>query len=139
MGNNLLLILAVFIWGFTTFVQKLAADKMSPILMQIVIGTAFVCFIPFALKMGDGLDSSKWNLQSILITFGAAVLSLTANILMYTALRNNHHTGASVMLVSLYPTVTLMLSAIFLHETFTGLKIVGVISMIAGAIMLCLG
>jgi drug/metabolite transporter (DMT)-like permease len=116
--------------------QKLASDKMSPFLMQVVVGTAFIFLIPFFIRMEGGLGHLKWNTTSIIITFVAAIFSITANIMMYTALSNNKNTGSSMMLVSLYPVVTLLLSAIFLHEQFSTGKIIGILTMIVGAFLL---
>lgn len=136
MSNNVLLILCACIWGLTTFMQKLASDKMSPLLMQVVVGTAFIFLIPFFIRVEGGLGHLKWNATSIIITFVAAIFSITANIMMYTALSNNKNTGSSMMLVSLYPVVTLLLSAIFLHEQFSTGKIIGILTMIVGAFLL---
>jgi drug/metabolite transporter (DMT)-like permease len=136
MNPNLLLVLCVFIWGVTTFMQKLSADKMSPVLMQVIIGVAFLVAIPIAIKLEGGVSNLKWNIQSIVLTFFAALMSITANVLMYTALSNNKHTGSSVMLIALYPAITLILSAFFLHEQFSIGKILGFLTMIGGACML---
>ena len=135
-NSNLLLIICVFIWGLTTFLQKLSADRMSPVLMQVIVGVAFIVCIPIALKMEGGLSNLKWNATSVILTFGAALLSITANVLMYTALSNNKHTGSSAMIISLYPAVTLILSAIFLHEQFSLGKVIGFLAMAGGACLL---
>jgi drug/metabolite transporter (DMT)-like permease len=136
MRPNILLAMCVLIWGFTTFIQKLAVDKMSPLLMQIVVAMAFVFCIPIFIQMEGGVSHLKWNTLSVVLTFGAALLSITGNILMYTALTNNKHLGSAVMLVSLYPAVTLILSAIFLHEHFSFGKILGFLAMVGGALLL---
>ena len=133
---SLLLLFCALIWGTTTFMQKLSADKMSPMLMQVIIGIAFFIFTPFAIKMQGGLGNLKWNTTSIIISFIAAFMSIGANILMYSALSNNKNTGSSAMMISLYPVVTLILSAIFLHEQFSIGKIFGVLTMIGGACLL---
>src|SRR5271166_140909 len=127
-NSNLLLIICAFIWGITTFMQKLSADKMSPVLMQIIIGVAFFVFIPFAIVHQGGISNLKWNTTSILLSFVAAFLSILANILMYSALSNNKHTGSAAMLIALYPAVTLILSALFLHEQFSFGKVLGVLA-----------
>lgn len=133
---SLILLLCALIWGTTTFLNKLSADKMSPILAQIIIGIAFISFTPLAIKMEGGLSNCRWNTTSVILTFIAACMSIGANILMYSSLSNNKHTGSSTMLISLYPAVTLILSAIFLHEQFSIGKILGVLAMIGGACLL---
>jgi drug/metabolite transporter (DMT)-like permease len=135
-SSNILLVICVFIWGLTTFMQKLSADKMSPILMQVIIGVAFFIFVPIAIKVEGGLSNLKWNTTSVVLSFIAAFLSILANVLMYSALSNNKHTGSSVMLISLYPAVTLILSAIFLHEQFSSGKMLGFLAMVIGACLL---
>jgi drug/metabolite transporter (DMT)-like permease len=136
MAPNFLLVICVFIWGTTTFMQKLSADKMSPVLMQVIIGVAFFIFVPLAIWQQGGLHNLKWNTTSVILSFVAAFMSIGANILMYSALSNNKHTGASAMVISLYPAITLMLSAIFLHEQFSTGKMLGFLTMIAGACLL---
>ncbi len=136
MNPSILLIICVFIWGLTTFMQKLSADNMSPVLMQVIIGVAFFIFVPLAIVQQGGISNLKWNTTSVVLSFIAAFLSILANILMYSALSNNKHTGSSAMLISLYPAVTLILSAIFLHEQFSTGKIIGFLAMVGGACLL---
>lgn len=131
-----MLVMVVLIWGTTTFLQKLSADRMSPMLMQVIMATSFALFIPFAIRMEGGLGNLKWNTQSVILTFVAAFMSIGANILLYSALSNNKHTGSSAMIISMYPAVTLLYSAIFLHEQFSNGKILGFLAMIAGACLL---
>jgi drug/metabolite transporter (DMT)-like permease len=135
-SSSFLLILCALIWGCTTFMQKLSADKMSPILMQIIIGVAFFFFIPFAIWQQGGISNLKWNSTSVILSFVAAFMSIGAHIIMCSALSNNKHTGSDAMLISLYPAVTLVLSAIFLHEHFSFGKIVGFLAMLGGAALL---
>lgn len=134
--SALTLLLCALIWGTTTFMQKLSADKMSPVLMQIIIGVAFFIFIPFAIRHEGGFGNLKWNTTSVILSFIAAFMSIGANILMYSALSNNKHTGANAMMISLYPAFTLVLSAIFLHEQFSIGKVLGFLAMIGGATLL---
>lgn len=105
--------------------------------MQVVVGSVLLLFMPIAFKLVPASEF-KWSWYSIGLTFVAACGSLLANIFMYSALKGNQNTGSSVMLISLYPVVTLLLSAIFLHEQFAFGKILGVISMIGGAFLLSL-
>ena len=136
MNPHVVLIFCALVWGLTTFMHKLSADNMSPVLMQIIIGLAFFIFIPYAIYHQGGLNNLKWNTTSIILSFVAAFMSIGANILMYSALANNKHTGSSAMLISLYPAVTLILSAMFLQEQFSFGKIIGFLAMVGGACLL---
>lgn len=139
MNGNLSLLLCVLLWGTTTFLQRLSADRMSPIVMQIIVALGFALYVPLAFKMEGGFNNIKWSGISIIITLIATFLSILGNIIFYTVIRGSNHTGAQSMWLCLYPVITLVLSVIFLHETFTTLKVIGIIAMIAGTICLSLG
>jgi drug/metabolite transporter (DMT)-like permease len=109
---------------------------MSPVIMQLITGIVFILCIPMFIKMSGGWSNIKWSGYSIALTSCATMLSISANILLYTSLRGSQTTGATAMLISLYPVVTLLLSAVFLNEQFSLLKVIGIICMIGGAIML---
>lgn len=134
--HDLLIFLCIIIWGCSTFLNRLSVERMSPVLMQMVTGIVFLFCIPIFIRLSGGVSGIKWSTYSIILTSCATVLSISANILLYTTLKGSNHTGASAMLISLYPVVTLLLSAIFLGEQFSTLKIIGVIAMISGAVML---
>jgi drug/metabolite transporter (DMT)-like permease len=134
--SNILIFLCIIVWGCSTFLNRLSVERMSPVIMQMVTGVVFIFCIPLFIKMSGGFHNIKWSATSIALTTCATLLSIAANILLYTSLKGSQTTGASTMLISLYPVVTLLLSAIFLSEQFTTLKILGVIAMIGGAVML---
>ncbi len=134
--NNLLIFLCVIIWGCSMFLNRLSVERMSPIVMQVLTGIVFICGMPFLIRLSGGWSNIRWSPLSIFLTSTATILSISANILLYTSLRGSQTTGASAMVISLYPVVTLLLSAIFLSEQFSCLKITGIVCMIAGALML---
>jgi drug/metabolite transporter (DMT)-like permease len=139
MNSNLLLLLCVLLWGTTTFLQRLSADHMNPVVMQMIVALGFALFVPFGIWQQGGWSNIKWSALSIGITLIATFMSLTGNILFYTVLKGSNHTGAQSLFLCLYPVVTLILSVLFLHETFTLFKIVGIIAMIVGTVFLSLG
>jgi drug/metabolite transporter (DMT)-like permease len=112
---------------------------MAPIVMQIVVGLGFLLYMPLAIHMSGGWHQIKWSATSVALTLTATTLSILGNIIFYTHLRGSNHTGAMTMLLCLYPVVTLTLSVIFLHETFTALKVIGILAMIVGTVCLSLG
>lgn len=134
----LLIFLCIILWGISTFLNRLSVERISPILLQGIVGMAYMFFIPIALKLAGVTNpiTYKWSYYSIALTVTATLLSIGANIILYMSLKGSSTTGASTMLISLYPLVTLILSALFLNEQFTALKIAGVITMIIGAVLL---
>ena len=133
-----LIILCIIMWGTSTFLNRLSVDRISPILLQSIVGMVYLFFIPIALRL-SGISNPftyKWSYYSVALTIIATVLSIAAHIVLYGSLKGSTTTGASVMLISMYPIVTLILSVLFLHEQFTALKITGIITMVVGAILL---
>lgn len=135
--NNLFIFLCIILWGVGTFLNRLSVERMPSSLMQVVVAIGYVLFIPIAIKLGEYTNPGyKWSLYSVLLTLLATAISISANIFLYLSLKGNNNSGASTMLISLYPTVTMILSVIFLHEQLTYNKIIGVIMMVIGAIFL---
>ena len=125
-------------WGISTFLNRLSVERISPILLQSIVGMAYMLFIPIALRL-SGISNPldyKWSYYSVALTVTATSLSIGANIILYMSLKGSSTTGASTMLISLYPLVTLILSALFLNEQFTAMKILGIVTMVIGAILL---
>lgn len=107
--------------------------------MQVIVGLGFVLYIPFAIHLSGGFHNIKWSGYSIGLTLIATFLSICGNIILYTCLRGSNHTGSMTMLLCLYPVITLLLSIVFLHETFTLFKVIGILAMVIGTICLSLG
>lgn len=139
MNSTLVLLLCCLLWGTTTFLQRLSADHMNPVIMQVVVALGFAIFVPFGIWYQGGWSNIKWSSLSIGLTLAATFLSLTGNILFYTVLKGSHNTGAQSLFLCLYPVITLILSVLFLHETFSVFKVIGIAAMIAGTVFLSLG
>lgn len=138
MGNNLLIILCVLLWGVSSFLNRLSVERMPPLLMQVIVGSVFFFYIPVALRL-TGVNNPlnyKWSAYSVILTIIATLCSISANVLLYSSLKGSDHSGSSTMMISLYPVVTLILSAFILHEQFSIYKIMGVVVMLGGAYLL---
>jgi drug/metabolite transporter (DMT)-like permease len=136
--GSLVLFLCVILWGVSTFLNRLSVETASPLILQIIVGVGYVMYLPIALKL-SGIGNPfefHWSMHSVVLTLCATVCSIVANVMLYTYLRGSHHTGSSTMLLSLYPVVTLLLSAIFLNEHFSMTKILGIMAMVSGAVLL---
>lgn len=136
--NNPLIILCILLWGLSAFLNRLAVEKLPPLLMQVVVGLVFIFYIPVALKM-SGVDNPfnyKWSVYSIVLTGIATLLSIASNVMLYMTVKGSNSSGSTNMMVSLYPLVTLILTVIFLHEQLSFGKIMGVLAMIGGACLL---
>lgn len=136
--NYFLTFLVAFLWGVNSFLNRLSVERMPPILMQVIIGLTYMLFIPIGLRL-SGINNPltyKWSYYSIGLTGLAAILSICAEILLYNTLKGSKNFGASVMIVSMYPAVTLILSFIFLDEQLNKYKIFGIIMMLLGSCLI---
>lgn len=127
--------ICILIFGVTTFLNRLSLEKMSPFMIQIVVGFSYVLYLPFALYY-FGINNIKWCYSGLLLTFIASFLSIFATLLLNYSLQNNQNSGSQTMMISLFPVVSLFLSIIFLDEKLTYNKIIGVILMITGTVFL---
>lgn len=136
--NNILILLCILLWGISSFLNRLSVERMPPLLMQVIVGSVFFFYIPVALKL-TGVNNPlhyKWSVYSVVLTVFATLCSITANILLYTSIKGSNTSGSSTMMVALYPIVTFILSIFILHESFSMMKIIGVIVMLAGAYLM---
>ena len=138
--NNILILLCVLLWGISAFLNRLSVEKMPPLLMQVIVGSVFLFYIPVALKLtGEGFHNPlhyKWSPYSIIMTVIATCCSIAANVLLYTSLKGDNQSGTTSMMISLYPVVTLILSVFILHQQLNIWKFVGVAVMLVGAWLL---
>jgi drug/metabolite transporter (DMT)-like permease len=139
MGTAVLLA-CVVLWGISTFLNRLSVETSPSIVLQMIVGLGYLAYLPIAFKLSGihNVWQYPWSLRSIGLTLTATVCSIMANLMLYAYLKGNQHTGANTMILSLYPVVTLLLSAIFLQEHFSTAKILGIIAMITGTILLSL-
>lgn len=136
--SNLLIFLCILLWGVSSFLNRLSVERMPPLLMQVIVGSVFFFYIPVALKL-TGVNNPlnyKWSAYSVILTVVATLCSISANVLLYTSIKGSTTSGSSTMMVSLYPIVTFILSIFILHESFSIMKIIGVVVMLAGAYMM---
>ena len=138
--NNILILLCVLLWGISAFLNRLSVERMPPLLMQVIVGSVFLFYIPVALKLtGEGFHNPlhyKWSTYSVCMTALATCCSIAANVLLYTSLKGDNQSGASTMMISLYPVVTMILSIFILHQHFSVWKLVGVATMLIGTYLL---
>ncbi len=135
MNSNLLIFICILLWGISSFLNRLSVERMPPLLMQVIVGSVFLFYIPVALRL-TGVNNPlhyKWSAYSVILTAIATLCSISANVLLYTSLKGSDNSGSSTMMVALYPIVTFILSIFILHEQFSMMKILGVIVMLAGA------
>jgi len=122
-------------WGRFGLFGKLAVERID---QQVIIwGSLVVCPIVFLVYMVASGQLVPINLHASGITFGllAGLGGCVGTILFYQLLAREP-ASLVVPLTSLYPAVTVVLAAAFLHEELAPTRIVGIIFALAAVFLL---
>lgn len=121
-----LVALAIFVsWGVGSFLAKLAADKIGvKSVFWDLIGYFIAIFIYslFFLKLKNILEGEKVGV--VLAILAGAIGALGA--VGFYFLLTRAEASRVVPLTSLYPGITALLAILFLHESITSVKLLGI-------------
>jgi len=116
----------IVVWGLFGLFGKLAVERID---QQVIIwGSLVVCPIVFLVYMVASGQLVPINVHASGITFGllAGLAGCGGTILFYQLLARES-AALVVPLTSLYPAVTVVLAAAFLHEELVPTRILGII------------
>lgn len=136
MPTWILICTCVLCWAIWPLVLKSASRNISPLMIQIIIAYVHSMFAPamFLYLKASGVVAD-WNAKGMFFAAVACVLTTIASLSFSTAIQK-----APVHIVmsftAMYPAVTVLLSAIFLSESVTILKVVGIITVVVGVALL---
>lgn len=124
---------AVFIWGSTFVITKIALVDLGPIMLAILrFAIATAIFLPFLVSYKKQ-NPLPWLSLVIVGFFGVTLFFALQNLgLYYTSAVN-----AGLILGSI-PVFTLLFSALFLGEKLSSTRIVGVICSVSGVSLIVL-
>lgn len=135
---KLYFLLAVLLLGISNFLGRIALVKINPLYYQIITGSIGLISIPVYYSiLVKGHATNQINLHDTLLLILATVIALTASQIISQTIHN--HSGHIMnvnMWVALYPAVSFILSVIFLHESFSCYKLLGLVLMVIGAIIM---
>jgi uncharacterized membrane protein len=125
----LTLALATAGFGISTLMRKLAVDQIHPLQYQLISSTFYAMIIPFVFVANNQWGDTKWSSSGITWTLAATVVHVIAAYFFNNVLKSGNDTGLVSALSSASPVITLMLSAMILHEqpTFTGMIGMGLV------------
>ena len=126
-----LIFLSVLGWGVGSLFSKLANNAMHPIMISCVILVVDAILLPVAFVFFK-FDRSL-PLNGVLLAAGVAVMMTMGTMGFSFALKAGGGAGEVTALTAVYPALTLALSCLFLGETLTVKKGIG----IAFAILSC--
>jgi bacterial/archaeal transporter family protein len=144
MSNDYLVLLfaglTILLWGFWGFFGKLAMEQnMAPTSVFLAeVFTSAVCAVPVLLILwrkheAASLDTS-WNVFGL-----ASGAGLALGLFCYYCALEKSQASILVPLTAMYPAVSVLLSYALLHERPHVSQWIGVIFVIAGAILLLSG
>jgi transporter family protein len=121
-------------WGFGSFFYKLANNTVHPVMVSTIAMALYLFLLPM-----------MWVVVKFdhAVTLGGVLYALIGSLCMCVAtlsysyiLRNGGAVGQTTILTSLYPALTLVLSMMFLGETLSIKKMIGVmLALISFAIL----
>lgn len=131
MSNFLTLCLVVTLFGSSTFFRKFAVDGMSPYHLQAIAGIIYASLIPLWLRMGPSVSSGGPSLKAALYGACAILCNVVGSVIFGFLLRKSSPAMLSTA-ASTAPVVTFALSCVFLGETFTIRKALGIALVLVG-------
>ena len=127
--------LTIAVWGTHGFFSKLAIERVD---QQIIIwGSLVACptvFLAYLAASGQLLPIN-WHASGISFGLLAGLAGCSGTILFYQLLARET-ASLVVPLTSLYPAFTVVLSAVFLNEGLTPMRILGIIFALAAVFLL---
>ncbi len=138
MPSWLLIAACIVSWGTWAICLKQGVRYVSPMMLLIINSYVYSVIAPIALLYVKATTGeTNWNPRAIAWSATSVLLVTIANFCFGTATQK-----VPVYLVvgftSVYPIFTFALSAIFLGEAVTLMKLVGIVVTVAGVVMLSL-
>lgn len=138
MSSWILIAACIVSWGTWAICLKQGTRYVSPLMLTIINSYVYSAIAPLALLYAKASGhETNWNARGIAWAAASVLLVSVANISFATAIQR-----APVYLVvgftSVYPVFTFLLSAVFLGEHVTLMKLAGIVVTVAGVVMLSL-
>ncbi|MGE5141527.1 MAG: EamA family transporter [Rudaea sp.] len=136
MRTNIILIVAVLLYGIWGIANKFAVARAHPFTVQWMFAVPLIVSLPIFYWLGARF-APETNRDSAALFWAAvaSAASILATLLLYFALRERP-ASVVVAITSGYPLVTLVLAVLAGTESFTLPKVVGVLLMFGGVVLL---
>ncbi|MDV2682827.1 DMT family transporter [Alkalihalophilus lindianensis] len=129
-----LLVLATFFWGTNFVFSRMLVEYMPPLQLSFIRWTiASLVFLPFVykeLRQHGPVLLKNWKVLTVMACTGVAGF----NSLIYIAIQYTTSINASLV-NSLAPLLIVILSVLFLKETFSRIQFIGIIVSLLGVLI----
>jgi uncharacterized membrane protein len=129
------IVISIILFGISGFFRKLSIDKINPIEFQLISAIVYTSFIPLWACLLKG--KIEYNI-GILFAIICSVLQIGGGIIFNLLLSKQNNTGMISALTCLSPTITLILSFLFLGEKLSINKIFAFVFALISAILVSL-
>ena len=131
-------LLTALIWGFAPALEKMGlSGKIDPYAAVVIrnIPVAIIGFVGLLMIGRIGSISTIDTKSLIYLIAGGLVAGLAGQYTFYAALKAGHP-SVVVPVTATYPLVAMLISVLFLGDTFTWQKLAGVLLVVGGVILL---
>lgn len=130
-----LALLVASIWGITPIFEKLSLVKASPltvITLRFIFTTT--CVIAASLATGRYREIASVDGRTLLWIFLAGLLGGVVGLLIYFSVLKQDLTSRIVPIAATFPLFTALYAFIFLHETISTQRLLGIVLIVIGLI-----
>jgi uncharacterized membrane protein len=135
MHRNILILITVLCWSVWGLVNKIAVQKLHPAYMQLISCMVAIITIPVCLLMIKNVRAPEFSWSGVIWTASGSVLATIAYFSYIYGLKVGE-VGTISVLSSCYPALTFIMAVLFLGESITATKIVGIIFILTGIVIL---
>ncbi len=125
MPTQYLILISVIGWGVGSVFYKLANQTLHPIMVSTIGTVLYIILIPLGFLFMK--VNTQVNASGIMWATLAALCTCAGSLGYFYALRNGGGAGVTTALTSLYPALTLIISAAFLKEALSLKQGVGIL------------
>jgi drug/metabolite transporter (DMT)-like permease len=130
--NISLIIVAIVGWALWSICNRLATQRTDPFLTMMIGMACNFVMVPFYLPMVKSFKTSWAGIGWI----AASSICVCTAVLAYTVLAMRTSVSSAISTTALYPMLSFFLAVVFLHESFSWMKFVGLGLMVAGTIFI---
>lgn len=134
MFEDKLILVPILCWGLSSFLNKMALQHNDPIIVQLTSACVSFCAIPLYYYISI-YKNAQYTKFGIAWSITASCISIIAGI-TFLHLLKRFPAGITTIYIASYPFITLILSCLFLRETFSLYKAAGMVMMVLGLFLL---
>jgi drug/metabolite transporter (DMT)-like permease len=134
--GKLYILIAILGWAFWAFACKIVATKLNPLYMTLSSYTIGFCCVPIYLLLLKHDKHVQFNWPGFAWAIAGGASGVSAYLAYVYALKTYDAGTASILVSSTYPTLTFILAVLFLGETLTLSKMIGIGLVMIGVIVL---